>query len=153
MTGLGPRLLGRSGLFRLSLEVLAHKLNLVCLKRAGVALLVVDTNCRQVVKNRFALDFQFSGQIVDAGFIHSVLRYLLCFPQLFLLCKHLDCFHLRYEQENPASNQIPFSQLLFFRSLLRLYQLRMFSLRLLPMSAKLGSICGWCILDTRGGIS
>jgi hypothetical protein len=54
--------------------VLAHNVNLVSLKRAGVALLVVDTNGWQVVKNCFALDFQFSGQIVDANFIHSVLR-------------------------------------------------------------------------------
>jgi hypothetical protein len=77
-----PGLIGGSGFFQFPLEVLAHTLDLVTLERTRVALLVIDADGRQVIEDRLAFDFQFSGQIVNANFFHSVLCCFLCFLTL-----------------------------------------------------------------------
>jgi hypothetical protein len=90
-SGPQPRFLCRSRFLRFPLKVLAHALNHVGIERARMALLIVDADGRQVVENRLAFDFQFSGQIVNANFIHSVLCCFLfaALLQLFLLYRHV----------------------------------------------------------------
>jgi hypothetical protein len=71
----GGRLVTRSfcrlgGTFGLALKVAAHLLRDFRVNRAGVALLVVNADGRQEVKQRFALYFQLTGQIIDANFFH-----------------------------------------------------------------------------------
>jgi len=78
----GPGLVVGSGLFQFSLEVFAHTFYLIALERTRVALLVVDADGRQVVEDCLAFDFQFSGQIVNANFFHSVLCSFLYFLTL-----------------------------------------------------------------------
>ncbi len=77
-----PGLIGRSGFFQFSLEVPAHTFDLIALERTRVALLIVDADGRQVVEDCLAFNFQFSGQIVNANFFHSVLCCFLCFLTL-----------------------------------------------------------------------
>jgi hypothetical protein len=47
-----------------------HLLRFVLFDRTGVGLLLGDSDYDQDVKNCFALDFQFPGQIVDSNLTH-----------------------------------------------------------------------------------
>jgi hypothetical protein len=51
-------------------ELGAHLFGFKVFKRAGMRLLFGDTYFRQHVKNGFALDFQFPGQIVNSNLAH-----------------------------------------------------------------------------------
>jgi len=76
-SGFGLRGLRLSLLLRLgdrfcrreSLEMLPHKFRVVQVERARVRLLVRDADLWQVIKQDFGLDFEFSGQLVDADLI------------------------------------------------------------------------------------
>jgi hypothetical protein len=53
-----------------STEVSTQLLRLVVFHRTGMGFLFRDPNLWEHVKNGFALDFQFSGQIVDSNLAH-----------------------------------------------------------------------------------
>jgi hypothetical protein len=48
-------------------EILAHKLGLVLFQRTGVRFVLGHADRREHVKNRLALDFQLTGQIIDSN--------------------------------------------------------------------------------------
>lgn len=56
-------------------EVLAHPLGNIGIERAGVALLIVDADGRQIVYDRFALDLELARQIVDADFFQCSFQF------------------------------------------------------------------------------
>jgi len=68
-----PRFRGRMNVTRGGAKVRPHFLCLVLLNRTGVRLFLADTNFLQHIENRLALDFQFSGQIVDSNLAHPPL--------------------------------------------------------------------------------
>jgi hypothetical protein len=51
-------------------EMRPHFICFVVFKRTGMGFLFGDTNFRQDVKNRLALDLQFSRQIVNSNLTH-----------------------------------------------------------------------------------
>jgi hypothetical protein len=53
-----------------SLEVGAYLDRLMLFDGTGMRLLLGDPHQRQDIEDRFALDFQFSGQIVDSNLTH-----------------------------------------------------------------------------------
>jgi hypothetical protein len=57
--------------------VLAHTLGLIGIERAGVALLIVDADRRQIVYDRFALDLELARQIVDANLFQIGSQFLV----------------------------------------------------------------------------
>ncbi len=69
----GMRVPGRlrwGGGAALCLEMRAHLVRFVIFQRTRVRLLLSDSDLWKNVKNRLALDFQFSGQIVNSNFAH-----------------------------------------------------------------------------------
>jgi len=64
---------GRSGgmrLLRRATDVGSHFFGFVLLDRTGMRLLLRHPDERQRVENGLALDFQFSGEIVDSNLTH-----------------------------------------------------------------------------------
>jgi len=51
-------------------EVCSHLLRFVVFKRAGMSLLLRDSNLLKYVENGFAFDFQLPSQIVDSNLAH-----------------------------------------------------------------------------------
>jgi hypothetical protein len=69
--GLGPSRPGGSGrAFGLGTEVGAHAYGFVHSDGTGMGLLFRNTDYRQDVQNRLALDFQFPGQIINSNLLH-----------------------------------------------------------------------------------
>jgi hypothetical protein len=56
--------------FTAGAEVGPHFVSFVVFQRTRMGLLLGDSNLWKYVKNGFALDFQFSGQIVDSNLAH-----------------------------------------------------------------------------------
>jgi hypothetical protein len=84
-------------------KVLAHTLGEIGIERARVALLIIDADGRQIVYDRFALDFELARQIVDAD--------------LFQIGSQFSCFPVSREYSVPCT-QYP----ALFKILYRYYQ-------------------------------
>jgi len=72
MPGAGGCLAGSMTLARTA-EVGANFFRLVVFERAGMGFLLGDADFGQHIENRFALDFQFPGQIVNSNLTHPPL--------------------------------------------------------------------------------
>jgi hypothetical protein len=66
----GSRCARRRTRFGGSTEVGPHLFRLMVLERTGVRFLLGDPNFGENIKDGLALDFQFSGQIVDSNLTH-----------------------------------------------------------------------------------
>ena len=75
-----------------ALQICAHTISLVILKRAGVRFLLGDSYSIENIKNRLALDFQFTRQIIDSNFTHPSL--CPCFPSP--LASHCELLAVGY---------------------------------------------------------
>jgi len=71
---------GRSVRLAGSAEVDPHFFRFVVFERAGMSFLLGDADFGKHIENRFALDFQFPGQIVDSNLTHPPLLFLRTVP-------------------------------------------------------------------------
>jgi hypothetical protein len=62
-------------------QVRPHFFGFVFFERAGVSLLLGDSDYREHIQNGFALDFQFSCEIVDSNLTHPPFRVLRVVPR------------------------------------------------------------------------
>ena len=92
-------------------QVFADKLRFVLFKRAGVRLLLGNTDDRESVKNRLALDFQFPRQIIDSNLAHPLSLFLLSPKAEFLRSSNA-----RSGSSSGIANRSP-SAVLIFRGL------------------------------------
>jgi hypothetical protein len=60
----------RSRTFASAAEISAHLVGFVVFQGTGMRLLLGYANVRQRIENRFAFDFQLSGQIVNSNLAH-----------------------------------------------------------------------------------
>jgi len=68
---------GCGGFFRVSAEIFADQHRFVLFDGAGVRLLLGYSDLGERVKNRFALNFQLSRQVVDSNLAHPPSRLLV----------------------------------------------------------------------------
>jgi hypothetical protein len=64
LSSFGGSLLGRKGL-----EVLAHQLGVIEIKRARVRLLLRDADFRQILDQDLGLDLQLPGQLINPDLV------------------------------------------------------------------------------------
>jgi hypothetical protein len=63
---------GRGAAAGFACHTLANLQGYVVIERAGVRLLVGNTQLRQRLKNHVGLYFELSGQLIDANFTHTI---------------------------------------------------------------------------------
>ena len=83
--GRAARLAGSMPISR-TLEMRTNFLCFVLFERAGMRLLLGDTDFRQDIENGFALDFQLPGQIINPNLTHPP----LCSSELVPLSLHIN---------------------------------------------------------------
>ena len=147
----------------LTREMPAHPLRFIQFERTGVSLLLSDTNLRQDVKDRLALDFQFSRQIVNSNLTHPPTCFsdfplsVHCYPHGIFLA-----FSTQWSALSPEAlslPEIPGASLLQVFWLAGLFRLRLLGsndlfglrLRILAVHVHFRNICRRRVLDAGNG--